>query len=129
MKNVNLLKAILFVVVFTSFTATTFSVPAKVKTPVKDEPITITAFDMWLSNSPDFLMVNYTNPGNLTLQIKVSDIFGNILEIRTVNNPQGIELFSLATLEANGGTGTYTVEMTSGDGSSSKKGTIVIIKE
>lgn len=128
MKNVNFLKALLFVVVFTSFTASTFSVPSKAKTPVKDEPIVIADFNMWLSNTPDFLLVNYTNPGNQVLQVKVSDIFGNILEVRTVNNLQGVELFSLATLEARGGTGTYTVEMTDGDGGSSKKGTIVIIK-
>jgi len=128
MKNVNFLKTILIAVVFTSFTATTFSAPVKIKTPVKQKTTQEVSFNMILSNTNDELIVNYANPAQLNLLVKVYDIYGNVLATAPVNDLGGKVTFNLAALVAAGGTGTYTVEMTNTDGGSSKKGTIVIIR-
>jgi hypothetical protein len=128
MKKVNFLKAVLFVVLFTSFTATTFSDPVKTKAPVKQKSIQNDNFDMKLSNTNTDLIVMYLNPESQHLMVTVYDIFGNPLETAMVNDAEGKVIFNLATLEAKGGTGTYTVAMTDGEGGNAKKSTIVIIK-
>lgn len=128
MKNSNFLKAILLVIVFTSFTATTFSDPAKANVPVKQKSVQDANFNMMLSNTNTDLAVNYLNPVSQHLLVKVYDIFGNVLATTTVTDAEGKVNFDLAALEAKGGTGTYTVEMTDGDGACVKKATIVIIK-
>ena len=128
MKNINFLKAALFVVVFASFTVTTFSVPLKTKTPSKQKTAQEATFDMWLSNTNVDLVVNYLNPESATLLVKVYDIFGNLLETSTVNSPSGKANFNLDALEAKGGTGTYNVTMSYTTGNSPKKGTIIIVR-
>lgn len=128
MKNANFLKTILIAVVLTSFTATTFSDPSKTITPVKQKSTQEVSFNMILSNTNELLVVNYGNPEGLNLIVKVYDIFGNVLAKAPANLLGGKVTFELAALEAAGGTGTYTVEMTSTDGGSPKKGTIVIIR-
>ena len=128
MKNVNFLKAMLFVIAFTSFTATTFSVPTTPKAPVKQKSIQSEDFDMWLTNTAEDLIVNYINPRSENLQVVVYDIYGNPIATEIIYDAEGRVAFSLAVLEAKGGTGTYTVSLTSSDGTSSKKGTIVIIR-
>jgi hypothetical protein len=125
----NFVKAFLLVVVFTSFTATSFSGPAKTAVPVKQKSVQSSSFEMQLSNTSTDLVVTYINPESQQLLVKVMDIFGNVLETAVVVEINGRVLFNLAALEAKGGTGTYTVSMTDGDGGSAKKGTIVIIKE
>lgn len=125
----NFVKAVLLVVVFTSFSATTFSGPAKTNAPVKEKSVQNSNFDMSLSNTSLDLVVSYINPERQNLLVKVMDIYGNVLETAVVTDAQGKANFSLAALEAKGGTGTYTVSMSSSDGGDVKKGTIVIIKE
>jgi hypothetical protein len=129
MKKISFFKTILLVVAFTSFTVTSFSDPVKTKSPVKQKSVQEASFDMRLSNTNDFLAVNYVNPEGLNLMVKVYDIYGNVLATSSANDLSGKLSFSLAALEAAGGTGTYSVEMTDGGGSGTKKGTIVIIKE
>jgi hypothetical protein len=130
MKNVNFLKTILIAVVLVSLSATSFSDPAKTKTtPVKQKSVQEAIFDMYLSNTNDELIVNYLNPGGVNLMVKVYDIFGNVLTSSPANELNGKVTFSLALLESKGGTGTYIVEMTDGNGGGTKKGTIVIIRD
>ena len=129
MKNFNFLKAVVLVVLFSSFTATSFSGPAKTDAPVKQKTVLNSNFDMYLSNTSVDLVVNYLNPQGQQLIVKVYNIFGQLLETNIVSNIEGKVNFNLETLELKGGTGTYTVSMTDGDGTSPKKGTIVIIKE
>jgi hypothetical protein len=128
MKKSNFLKALLFVAVFTSFTATTFSDPVKTKVPVKQKSVQNENFEMKLSNTNTDLIVMYLNPESQHLMVTVYDIFGNPLETAMVNDAEGKVMFDLAKLEAKGGTGTYTVAMTDGDGGGIKKGTIVIVR-
>ena len=129
MKNVNFLKTILIAVVFTSFTVTSFSAPVKTKTPVKQKSTQELSFSMRLSNTNEELIVNYVNPEQLTLLVKVYDIFGNLLAVAPAHELGGKVTFNLDALVVAGGTGTYNVELANTDGGGSKKGTIVIIRD
>ena len=120
MKTLNIICSFLFVCILGSLTTVTNAQ----NTSNGPDP------DMQVYSIPNTLVIDYINPAQERVEIVVSDLHGNPLEVFVTHNPGGTISYTAEELEAKGGTGVYEVTMYGGDDRKViKKSTIVIIKE